>query len=100
MMKAFKASVVAILMLASPPQALADEGGPLVNGQITKVDPDTGKLTIKHDAIPNLDMDAMTMIFKAGEGVTVEDVKPGDKIRFHAEKINGQITVTQVEKVK
>jgi Cu/Ag efflux protein CusF len=45
-------------------------------------------------------MDAMTMVFKAGDGVNVGDVKPGDKVRFRAEKINGQITVTQVEKVK
>ncbi len=100
MMKSLKASVVAILLLASPSQALADEVGALVNGQVTKVNPDTGKLTIKHDAIPNLDMDAMTMVFKAGDGVNVGDVKPGDKVRFHAEKINGQITVTKVEKVK
>jgi len=99
-MKLLRALAVATLVIASPLQVLADEGGVLVNGQVTKVNPDTGKLTIKHDAIPNLDMDAMTMVFKAGGGVNVEDVKPGDKVRFHAEKINGQITVTQVEKVK
>ena len=97
MMKLLRALVVATLVIASPLQVLADEGGVLVNGQVTKVNPDTGKLTIKHDAIPNLDMDA---IFKAGDGVNVGDVKPGDKVRFHAEKINGQITVTKVEKVK
>lgn len=100
MMKLLRALAVATLVIASPLQVLADEGGVLVNGQVTKVNPDTGKLTIKHDAIPNLDMDAMTMVFKAGDGVNVGDVKPGDKVRFHAEKINGQITVTKVEKVQ
>lgn len=100
MIKTLKAATVASLILGSAVVALADEGGAMVNGEVTKVDESAGKMTIKHEAIPNLDMGAMTMVFKAGEGVAVKDVKPGEKIMFHAEKINGQITVTKVEKAQ
>ncbi len=51
-----------------------------------------GKITIAHDAIPNLQMDAMTMVFKAADPVMVKDVKPGDAIQFTADKVNGQLT--------
>jgi Cu/Ag efflux protein CusF len=27
----------------------------------------------------------------------LEQVKPGDKVRFHAEQVNGALTVTQIE---
>jgi len=57
-----------------------------------------GKITIAHDAIPNLQMDAMTMVFKAADPVMVKDVKPGDAIQFTADKVNGQLTVTEMEK--
>lgn len=100
MIKTFKAAVLATAVLGFPLAALADEGGPMVKGEVTKIDESAGKLTIKHDAIPNLEMDAMTMVFKAGQGVSVKDVKTGEKIIFHAEKVNGQITVTRLEKAK
>lgn len=95
-----KAVVLGLAMLGVPLSASAAEGDAMVNGEVTKVDESAGKVTIKHDAIPNLDMGAMTMVFKAGEGVDVKGVKAGDKVMFHAEKVNGQITVTQIEKSK
>jgi Cu/Ag efflux protein CusF len=94
-----KMAVAAGLLLGAT-IALADEGGAMVNGEITKVDESAGKMTIKHEPIPNLGMEAMTMVFKAGEGVVVKDLKPGDKIKFHADMLNGQIAVTKVEKAQ
>jgi Cu(I)/Ag(I) efflux system protein CusF len=66
-------------------------------GEIRKVDKEAGKITIKHGPLKNLDMPAMTMIFKAKDPAMLEQVKPGDKISFVADKVNGQITVTQIE---
>ena len=57
-------------------------------------------MTIKHDAITNLDMGAMTMVFKANDPAMLKDVKAGDKIKFSADKVNGRITVMKVEKRK
>lgn len=95
-----KAGALAAAMIALPFAALADAGGPMIKGQVIKIDESAGKVTIKHEAIPNLEMDAMTMVFKAGDGVSVKDLKSGDKVVFHADKVNGQITLTRIEKVK
>jgi Cu/Ag efflux protein CusF len=43
-------------------------------------------------------MDAMTMVFKAADPAMIKDVKPGDAIQFTADKVNGQLTVTEIEK--
>lgn len=96
------AIIVAGVAIAPMPVAVAHEGHahnlPVVAGKVTKVDEAAGKITIAHDAIPNLQMDAMTMVFKAANPVMVKDVKPGDAIQFTADKVNGQLTVTEMEK--
>ena len=40
----------------------------------------------------------MTMVFKAGDPAMLKEVKSGDRVRFDADKINGQFTVTRIEK--
>jgi Cu/Ag efflux protein CusF len=71
---------------------------PMINGQVKKVDESAGKMTIKHDAITNLDMGAMTMVFKARDPEMLKAVTPGEKIKFSADKVNGQLTVMKIEK--
>jgi Cu(I)/Ag(I) efflux system periplasmic protein CusF len=72
----------------------------LVDGQVTKVDEGAGKLTIKHGPLKKFDMDGMTMVFRAQDPAMLKTVKAGDKIKFDVDKINGQFTVTKIEKVK
>ena len=114
-----KAAVVAAsFAMTGVPLALAHEGEvhaaeapaaaaapatkalPMVAGEVTKVDAEQGKLSIKHAAIPNLGMDPMTMVFKTGDPAMLKDLKTGDKINFTADKVNGQLTATKVEKAK
>jgi Cu(I)/Ag(I) efflux system protein CusF len=71
-----------------------------VNGTVTKVDETQGKLTINHGPIKNLDMDGMTMVFRAGDPAMLKGLKSGDKIKFDADRVNGQITVTKLQKAK
>lgn len=80
------------------PDAKASPGAALTEGEIRKVDKDAGKLTIKHGPIKNLDMPAMTMVFKVKDAAMLEQVAAGDKIKFGAEKVNGAFTVQQIEK--
>ena len=81
------------------PTALA-QAAP-VDGQVTKVDESAGKITIKHGPIKKFDMDeGMTMVFRASDPAMLKAVKAGDKIKFEADKVNGQFTVTKIEKVK
>jgi Cu/Ag efflux protein CusF len=79
--------------------ALAQAG--LIDGQVVKVDTSTGNITIKHGPIRKLDMDqAMTMVFHAQGPDLLRGLKAGDKIKFDAESVNGQYTVTKIEKSK
>jgi Cu(I)/Ag(I) efflux system protein CusF len=71
-----------------------------VNGTVTKVDETQGKLTINHGPIKNLDMEGMTMVFRAGDPAMLKGLKSGDKIKFDADRVNGQITVTKLQKAK
>jgi Cu(I)/Ag(I) efflux system periplasmic protein CusF len=72
---------------------------PMTAGEITKVDKETGKVTIKHGEIKNLDMPPMTMVFRMRDPGMLEKIKTGDKINFSAEKIKGNFTVTEFESV-
>jgi Cu(I)/Ag(I) efflux system protein CusF len=99
-----KMSVVAatILILAGGTLAnVAAAQAPIVNGQVTKIDESAGKITLKHGPIKKLDMnEAMTMVFRVQDPAMLKQVKVGDKVRFDADRINGQFTVTRIEKAK
>jgi Cu(I)/Ag(I) efflux system protein CusF len=69
----------------------------LTDGEVRKVDKDARKLTIRHGAIHNLEMPAMTMVFQVSEPALLDKVKTGDKIRFVAEKEGGAFLVTRIE---
>lgn len=70
------------------------------SGEIKKIDKSAGKLTIQHGPLLNLNMPGMTMVFKVKDATMLESVKVGDKINFVAEKVNGSLTLTQLEASK
>jgi Cu(I)/Ag(I) efflux system periplasmic protein CusF len=73
----------------------------LIDGQVTKVDQSAGKITIKHGPAKTLGMDqGMTMVYKAQDPAMLKAVKAGDKVKFDADQVNGQFTVTKIEKAK
>ena len=84
----------ALVVLVSAAQAQS------INGTVKKIDAEQGKLTIDHGPIKNLNMDSMTMVFRAGDPAMLKGLKAGDKIKFDADRVNGQITVTKLQKSK
>lgn len=93
-----KALASAACLAAFATIAAMAQGSPTINGEVTKVE--AGKVTIKHEPIPKLDMPAMTMEFQVKDPAMLKEVKPGDKIKFEAEKAGGGYTVTKMEKAK
>lgn len=90
--------VLALLGLSMQPVLAQSE---LVDGQITKIDQSAGKITIRHGPIKKFDMDeGMTMVFRVGDPSILQDVKAGDKIKFEPDRVNGQFTVTKIQKAK
>lgn len=83
-----------------PEKAAATAPAELSSGEVKKIDKEAGKITLKHGPLVNLDMAPMTMVFRVKEASMLDKVKVGDKINFAAEKINGALTVTQIEAVK
>jgi Cu(I)/Ag(I) efflux system protein CusF len=69
----------------------------MTDGEVRKVDMDNKKITLRHAEIKNLGMPGMTMVFQVKDPAFLDKVKTGDKVRFTAEKMNGALTVTNIE---
>ena len=96
-MRILPAIGLAFALYGASQLALAQQG--LIDGQVTKVDPSAAKITIKHGPIPKLDMDVgMTMNFAVSDPRMLTTVKAGDRIKLDAERVNGQITLTKLQK--
>ncbi len=83
-----------------PQVAQAAGSTPLAEGEVRKIDKEAAKVTIKHGPIANLDMPAMTMVFRVKDPATLDKMKVGDKIHFIAEKVDGAFTVMRVDPAK
>lgn len=94
---ALLAALPASAQNAASNQTTAADALPKVSGEIRKVDPDTGKITIRHAEIPNLEMPNMTMLFRVAEPAMLTQFKAGDKVMFSAQKIDGALVVTRME---
>jgi Cu(I)/Ag(I) efflux system periplasmic protein CusF len=77
--------------------AHAQAGLPQTEGEVRKIDAAAGKITLKHAEIKNLDMPAMSMAYAVKDPALLQKVKPGDKVNFTADKINGAFTVVSIE---
>lgn len=71
---------------------------PAASGEITKLDPATKRVTVKHGEIKNLDMPPMTMVFRVADDKLLEGLAVGQRIGFTAERINGQYTITSISR--
>ena len=85
---------------ASAPTSAAADAATLADGEVRKVDKENGKITLKHGEIRNLEMPGMTMVFRVRDAAMLDTVKPGDKIRFKAEKTQGAFVVTEIHPVR
>lgn len=93
------AALVSALLAFTPATSRAQSA--MVDGTVTKIDTSASKITLKHGPIKKFDMDeGMTMVFRVQEPAMLTQVKVGDKVKFDADKINGQFTVTKIEKAK
>ena len=65
-------------------------------GVVKKVDAEVGKVTIIHEELVNLDMPAMTMVFRADADV-IAQMAEGDEIEFTADRVEGKLKVTALK---
>ena len=86
-------ALTALVLLAFQAQA-----SDMTDGEVRKVDLDSGKLTLKHAEIKSLDMPPMTMVFQARDKTMLEGLQVGSKIRFRAGREKGQYMVLELQK--
>ncbi|WP_247424410.1 copper-binding protein [Bradyrhizobium sp. 139] len=79
------------------PSAFADSAS--ATGQLTKVDADAGKVTIKHGPIKALDMpDPMTMVYRVKDPAALRALKAGDNVKFDVDHETSGYIVTRIER--
>jgi Cu(I)/Ag(I) efflux system periplasmic protein CusF len=69
----------------------------MTNAEVRKVDKDAKKITLKHEAIKNLDMPGMTMVFQVKDAALLEKTKAGDKVKFRVSKDGNAYVVTEIK---
>ena len=89
---------IAMLLLVVATTALA-QAAP-ADGEVRRVNTRTKEITLKHGPIPHLDMGPMTMAFLVKDPAMLQQVKPGDKVKFVAEKVGQDAVITRIEVVK
>ncbi len=94
-MKKFLSIAVAALTLSMvTSSAMAAE---YTMGVVKKVDMKAKKVTIIHEELLNLDMPAMTMVFKVADDAMLEKMPQGAEIGFVADRVGGKLTVIELK---
>ncbi|MDD5250312.1 MAG: copper-binding protein [Rhodocyclaceae bacterium] len=80
--------------------AMAAPAAALTDGVVKKIDKAGSMLTLTHGPLENLGMPGMTMAFKVQVPGAVERLKVGDKVRFLADYVGGEIVIVRLEAAK
>jgi Cu/Ag efflux protein CusF len=92
-----KKTIIALICVLSSFVVTAAEW---INGEIVRIDPTRNRIMMKHEYIPSIKMQAMTMPFGISSGLNVEPYKPGDQVRFQFKVVEGTLDITTMEKRK
>jgi Cu/Ag efflux protein CusF len=90
-----KQRIAQVLLLAS---MAAPAWAQSIDGEVRKVDKAQQKISLAHGEIKALELPAMTMAYRVADRAMLEQVQVGDKVRFSADKLNGQLTITALRK--
>ena len=71
-----------------------------VRGEVTKIAPEKAQVTLKHEAIKSMGMEAMTMPYKVREAAQLKGFKPGDAVRFTVQMKGDQMVIEALEHAK
>jgi len=92
-----RTSVAALLAAtacyAVPAQAQEGSG----SGEIRRIDANAGKITIKHGAISELDLPAITLVYQIDPAL-LAGLQPGDRVKFTARRVNEQYVIVEIYK--
>jgi Cu/Ag efflux protein CusF len=82
----------------TPPKPAASAPAAIewVSGEITKLDAARSRVTLKHERIASIKMDAMTMPFKVKDKALLDGRKVGEKVQFAVRVDDGDLFIAQL----
>ncbi|MGM9490238.1 copper-binding protein [Ideonella sp. YS5] len=89
---------IAAIAAAALVGGLAATSAQAADGEVRKIDRAQAKVTIAGGEVKNLDMPAMTMVYRAKPVTLLDGLAVGDRIEFTADKVDGQYVVTAIKK--
>ncbi|MFL9863452.1 copper-binding protein [Paraburkholderia fungorum] len=96
---AFAGDDMAGMNMSTKPAASAESSNAaLTDAEVRKIDPASGMVTLKHGALRNVGMPAMTMAFKAKDTSMIKQIHEGDKVKVRVEDVDGTLTIVKLEK--
>jgi Cu/Ag efflux protein CusF len=96
MRQALRTAIMMTALTVAAPFALAED--PVwTKGEITKVDKELGKVTVRHEEIANLEMPPMRMIFRVAEPGMLDKLEAGQKGEFWFVEENGRMLIKQIK---
>ncbi len=96
-MKKFLAAAVMGLSVLGVAAVSSAQDEASARGEVRRLDASKGTITIKHGAISDLNLPAMTLVYEA-EPVLLEGVQPGDQVRFKVRHENNTYRVIELKK--
>lgn len=90
-------AVAAALAVASFYSVPAVAQQATATGEVRRIDAQAGKIAIKHGAIAELGLGAMTLVYQIDPAL-LGNVQPGDKVKFTARREAGQYVVVAISK--
>ena len=89
------------LSLPSPDRAGQTAGGAQQvasgSGVVQAIDRDRGTVTIQHEALPALNMMAMTMAYAVKDRSLIANLRPSQKVEFQLARDGGDYLITEIK---
>lgn len=89
--------ITLFVSLVAAPVAFATGDHPMTEGVIKKIDTGTGKITIKHGPIVNLDMPPMSMVFGVQDPALLDGLAKGDNVKFYVVDKDGKMVIEELQ---
>ena len=102
-MRSLRALAIAVAVLTGsvtvPVNGWAQGGGAPAEGDVVEVKLHAGLISIRHGPILSLGLGdaSATHDFKPAEPMLFNALRPGDRIKFTADRVNGQLVIVAVQ---
>lgn len=71
-----------------------------VRGTVVKIEAEKARVTLKHERIRSIGMEAMTMPFTVTDKAILAPFKQGDKVRFTITTANDHLVIDAMERAR